>query len=147
MDRGAAVTLTAAVGGLIALQAPINSQLGRTVGTFQAAFVSFVLGTILLLAIASVSRGGLGQIAEARSLPLQYLAGGILGALYVTSVLVTVRTLGAGGVTAATIAGQLTASVAVDHFGALHVEKSPVTLGKVVGIVLLAVGVWLIVRE
>lgn len=38
MDRGAAVLLTAAVGGLIALQAPINSGLGRSVGTFQAAF-------------------------------------------------------------------------------------------------------------
>ena len=38
MDRGAAVALTAGVGGLIALQAPINSHLGKTIGTFQAAF-------------------------------------------------------------------------------------------------------------
>ena len=46
MDRGAAVILTAFVGGLIALQAPINSMLGKSVGTFQAAFVSFAIGTI-----------------------------------------------------------------------------------------------------
>ena len=46
MDRGVAVVLTAFVGGLIALQAPINSTLGRIVGTFQAAFVSFAIGTI-----------------------------------------------------------------------------------------------------
>ena len=37
-----------------------------------------------------------------------YLIGGLLGAAYVTTVLLTVRTLGAGGVTAATVAGQLT---------------------------------------
>jgi hypothetical protein len=43
VDRGLAVALTAGVGGAIALQAPINSHLGKTVGTFQAAFVSFAM--------------------------------------------------------------------------------------------------------
>ena len=61
--------------------------------------------------------------------------------------LVTVRTLGAGGVTAATIAGQLTMSVVVDQFGWLGVEKDPIALAKVVGLVLLAAGTFLIVRE
>lgn len=148
MDRGAAVALTAFVGGLIALQAPINSQLGRTVGTWQAAFVSFAVGTVLLLGIAALAKGGLGDISRVRDLSSPvYLTGGVLGAAYVTTVLVSVRTLGAGGVVAATIAGQLTASVALDHFGVLGVAKSPITLAKVAGVLLLAVGVWLIVRE
>ena len=147
MDRGSAVVLTAFVGGLIALQAPINSHLGKSVGTFQAAFVSFAIGTVLLLGIAALAKGGLGQIGEARHLSWYYLTGGILGAAYVTSVLVTVRTLGAGGVTAATIAGQLSASVVVDHYGWLGVERDPVSVAKVFGIVLLAAGVWLVVAD
>jgi bacterial/archaeal transporter family-2 protein len=147
MDRGAAVVLTAAAGGLIALQAPINSTLGRSVGTFQAAFLSFAIGTVALTIIAALAKGGLAQIGEARSLAWYYLVGGLLGAVYVTSVLVTVRSLGAGGVTAATIAGQLSLSVAVDHFGWLGVDRSPVTALKVAGIVLLAAGVFLVVRD
>jgi bacterial/archaeal transporter family-2 protein len=147
MDRGAAVVLTAAAGGLIALQAPINSRLGRSVGTFQAAFLSFAIGTAALTIIAALAKGGLGQIGEARGLAWYYLVGGLLGAVYVTTVLVTVRSLGAGGVTAATIAGQLSLSVAVDHFGWLGVDRSPVTAVKVAGIVLLAVGVFLVVRD
>jgi transporter family-2 protein len=147
VDRGAAVVLTAAVGGLIALQAPINSHLGRSVGTFQAAFVSFALGTIVLALIASLAKGGLGQVGEARGLQWYWLTGGILGAAYVTTVLVTVRTLGAGPVVAATIAGQLTASMVVDQFGLLGVAKDPITVGKIIGVVLLALGVYLIVRE
>lgn len=146
MDRSTAVILTAFGGGLIALQAPINSTLGRSVGTFQAAFVSFAIGTILLAAIAAVASGGFGSIGEARGLPWYYLVGGVLGAIYVTSVLVTVRTLGAGGVTAATIAGQLTASVIVDKYGWLGVEKEPITAGKLAGVVLLCLGVALVVR-
>jgi transporter family-2 protein len=147
MDRGLGVVLTALVGGLIAMQAPINSQLGKSIGTFQAAFVSFAIGTLLLAGIAAVSRGGLAHVADARHVSWYYLTGGVLGAMYVTTVLVTVRDLGAGGVVAATIAGQLTAGVIIDQLGVLNVEKDPVTLGKAVGIVLLAAGVFLIVRE
>ena len=146
MDRGAAVLLTAFVGGLIALQAPINSRLGQTIGTFQGAFFSFLLGTIALAAIAGLSRGGFGQIADVRGIEWQYLLGGFLGAAYVTSVLVTVRTLGAGGVTAATITGQLTMSVIVDQYGWLGVAKDPVNGAKILGLLLLAAGTFLIVR-
>ena len=147
MDRGVAVVLTAVVGGAIALQAPINSQLGKTIGTFQAAFVSFLIGTIALAAIASVAKGGFSDVGEIRSLSWYYLIGGLLGAIYVTTVLVTVRDLGAGGVVAATIAGQLTMGVIVDQLGWLGVEKDPVTVTKVAGVLLLAFGVFLIVRE
>ena len=94
-----------------------------------------------------MARGGLGQIGEARNVAWYYLTGGLLGAVYVTSVLVTVRSLGAGGVTAATIAGQLTLSVIVDHFGWLGVERQPISAGRVAGIVLLVAGVALVVRE
>ena len=147
MDRSVAVLLTAGVGCLIAMQAPINSHLGKAIGTFQAAFVSFAIGTVLLALIAAFARGGLGHVVEARHVTWYYLMGGVLGAAYVTTVLVTVRSLGAGGVVAATIAGQLTMGVLVDHFGLLGVAKDPVNASKVAGIALLAAGVFLIVRK
>ena len=147
MDRGAAVVLTAVVGGFIALQAPINATLGQRVGSFQAALLSFATGTVLLAAIAALARGGLGQLLNARGLPWYFLTGGLLGAAYVTTVLVTVRALGAGAVVAATIAGQLSASVALDHFGLLGVERQPISVARVVGVMLLAAGVYLIVRD
>ena len=124
MDRGAAVLLTAFTGGLVALQAPINSLLGRSIGTWQAAALSFAIGTCALVCIAALATGGLGQIADVRGVPWYYLIGGLLGAAYVTSILVTVRTLGAGGVVAATVAGQLALSVVVDHFGLIGVDQA-----------------------
>ncbi|MDX6422930.1 MAG: bacterial/archaeal transporter family-2 protein, partial [Gaiellaceae bacterium] len=94
MDRGAAVLLTAFTGGFVALQAPVNSMLGRAIGTWQAAFVSFAIGTLALALIAALATGGLGQIGEVRGVPWIYLTGGLLGAAYITSVLVAVRSLG-----------------------------------------------------
>ena len=147
MDRGVAVLLTAFVGGLIALQAPINSMLGKATGSFQAAFISFAIGTVVLAVIAAFAKGGFGTMGEAKTLSWYYLSGGVLGAAYVTTVLVTVRELGAGPVVAATIAGQLSASVVLDQFGMLGLPKDPITLGKVIGVLLLAAGVYLVVRD
>lgn len=147
MDRSAAVLLTAFTGGLIGLQAPINSMLGKEIGTWQAAFVSFAIGTVALACIAALATGGIGAIGGARHVSWVYLTGGLLGAAYITSVLVTVRYLGAGGVVAATIAGQLAISVVIDRFGLLGVDKQPITLAKVTGIVLLALGTYLVVRD
>ena len=147
MDRGLAVVLTAGAGGLVALQAPINGRLGEAVGSVQATLVSFVIGTVALLAITGLVRGGFGQIAEARHLSWIYLMGGLLGAVYVTTALIAVRSLGAGGVTAATFAGQLSLSLLVDQMGWLGVERSPVTIGKLAGVALLVAGMILIVRD
>ncbi len=147
MDRGLAVVLTAIAGGLVAMQAPINSMLGRSVGTFQAAFVSFTIGTLILALIAALAKGGLGQVSEARHLSWYYLTGGLLGAAYVTTILVTVRSLGAGGAVAATITGQLTMSLIIDHYGWLGVNRDPVDALRLFGVALLAVGTYLVVRD
>ena len=136
---------TAVVGGLIALQAPINSGLGKTIGTFPAAAFSFIIGTLVLVGIVLV-KGDAGSVSGVVDVKAQYLIGGLLGAAYVTTVLVTVRTLGAGGVTAATVAGQLTAAVIIDRLGILGLEGKPITLGRVIGVLLLFAGTVLVIR-
>jgi transporter family-2 protein len=141
----AAAAATVVVGALIALQAPINSGLGKMTGTMPAAAISFIVGTLLLLGIVLVS-GEIGSLAKATDVKWYYLIGGILGAAYVTTVLLTVRTLGAGGVTAATVAGQLTMSVAIDRLGFLGLEETPITLTRVIGVLLLFAGTVLVIR-
>jgi bacterial/archaeal transporter family-2 protein len=146
MDRGTAVVLTAIAGGLVACQAPINSRLGKVVGTFPAASISFAVGLAILVGIAALA-GDAGHVGRVAHVPWWYLLGGVLGAAYVSTVLVAVRTLGVGGVTAATIAGQLATAVVIDHFGWLGVARQPITAMRVLGILLLATGVFLIVRD
>jgi bacterial/archaeal transporter family-2 protein len=146
MSRLAAAALTAAAGSLVALQAPINSKLGKDVGTFQAATVSFLVGLVVLVAISLVGGGGLGSLGRVGRLPWWYFLGGLLGAAYVASVIVTVRTLGAGGVTAATIAGQLTMAVVIDQFGIAGVARHPISAARIAGVALLGAGVYLVVR-
>jgi len=147
VDRWGPVLLTVLAGSLVAMQAPINSMLGRAVGTFAAASLSFAIGLAVLVAITLVVGTGFGELGAAADLKWYYLTGGVLGAIYVTSVLVSVRTLGAGGVTAATIAGQLTMSVVLDRAGFLGLDERALTPQRFLGIALLAAGTFLIVRE
>ncbi len=145
MDRWVPVLATVVAGGLVGMQAPINSVLGNSVGTFAAASVSFAVGLAVLVAITIVA-GSFGDVGEAGKLPWYYLTGGLLGAAYVTTVLLTVRTIGAGGVAAATIAGQLTMSVLLDRAGVLGLDEHGLTLPRLTGIAFLAAGTFLIVR-
>jgi transporter family-2 protein len=146
VDRGLAVIATAFAGGLVALQAPINSTLGRSIGSLPAASVSFAIGLVALVGITLLAGGGFGRLGEAADLSWYYLVGGLLGAVYVTTVLIAVRSLGAGGVTAATISGQLTLSIVVDRFGLLGIEERGLSLSRVAGVALLAAGTFLVVR-
>jgi transporter family-2 protein len=147
VDKGVAVLATVFAGGLIALQAPINSMLGRSVGSLPAASVSFAIGLAALVVITLLVGGGFGDLGEAKGLSWYYLTGGVLGAVYVTTALIAVRTLGAGGVTAATIAGQLSLSILLDRAGVLGLDERALSWERILGVALLALGTFLVVRE
>jgi transporter family-2 protein len=147
VSRFAAVLLAAAAGGLVGMQAPVNSRLGKSVGSYEAATFSFLLGTAALVLILLIARGGIGGLGQIGRVPWWGLVGGLLGAVYVSVALVAVRTLGASGLTAAVIAGQLAISVLIDRFGLLGVAKQGIDVGRIVGIVLLVAGVALVVRK
>jgi bacterial/archaeal transporter family-2 protein len=142
-----AVLLTTGAGVLVGMQAPINGRLGRSVGSLQAASVSFVVGTVALLAIVAFAPGGLGGFSHVGRAPWWAFVGGLLGATYVTVAILTVRTLGASGLTAAVITGQLAISVAIDRFGLLGIARQPIAVHRIVGLALLVVGVALVVRR
>ena len=123
MDRGVAVLLTAAAGGLIAAQAPINAGLGKTTGSLPAALISFSVGTAALAAVVVLSgkAGGLSSTFD-------------------------VSVIGAGGVAAATVFGQLTASVVIDRLGLFGLDEVPLSPERILGVALLLAGTVLVVR-
>jgi transporter family-2 protein len=145
MDKGLAVILTACAGGLVALQAPINSGLGKVTGGLPAALVSFSVGSLCLAAIVVLSgkAAGLGSTFD---VSWYYLAGGLLGAVYVTTALTAVSAIGAGGVAAATVTGQLTASVVIDRLGLFGLDQVPLSFARVAGVGLLFAGTYLVLR-
>jgi transporter family-2 protein len=147
VTRALAVVLAALAGVLVGMQAPVNSRLGRELGSVQAATFSFVVGTVALALVAALFYGGFGSFGEVGKAPWWALVGGLLGAVYVTVAILTVRTLGVSGLTAIVIAGQLAAAVVIDRFGLLGIARQPIGTSRIVGLMLLVVGVLLVVRR
>jgi transporter family-2 protein len=147
VTRALAVVLATAAGCFVGLQAPVNARLARSVGSLQAATVSFLVGTFALIAVTSLSSGGLGGIGHAGRAPWWALIGGILGAFFVTVALLTVRTLGLSAFTAIVVAGQLAVALLVDRFGLLGIAKQHIGAARITGLVLLLAGAVLVVRK
>jgi bacterial/archaeal transporter family-2 protein len=143
MERLFAVLATVGVGAVIAMQPPVNSELAKRTSIVAAAFIATAIAALALGALA-VGLGEAGQIRKIPHVPPLYLTGGLMGALLVSVSLVTVRTLGAGGVVAATVSGQLVVSAILDQYGFLGLDRIGLTPTRLLGFALLLAGTALV---
>jgi transporter family-2 protein len=139
MDRVLALVITLAVGGLVAFQAPANNLLSRHVGDLGAAFTSLLLSTVIV-GVLLVAAGHAGELRGLGDYRPEYALGAISGAAIVLVSLITVRELGATGVAALLVAGQLIVSVALDRAGVLGLETASISLTRMAGVALLIAG-------
>jgi bacterial/archaeal transporter family-2 protein len=133
------------VGGLLAFQPPVNAQLARHTGVIGATFISSVMTTAILTVVLVAAGGGFAELRHAGGVPLVYLTGGMIGAVVIVGLAASVGSLGAGGVFAATICGQLLVSAAVvDRFALAGVDRVGLSAPRLIGIALVVVGTLLI---
>lgn len=131
--------LIVAGGVAVAMQAPINGALGRTLASpIAAAATSFGVGFVLLV-ILTVATGS-GTVARIGTAPLWQFAGGLLGAFYVWSVASGVASLGVVTAMAALVFGQLAAAVFIDWAGAFGISAQPVSLTRLLAVVMVGGG-------
>ena len=133
-------------GGIaIALQPSINGRLAQKVGIIESSCISFAVGTlVLLLGAVLAGKGSFRALADAR---WWELAGGLLGAFFVTMTIVAVPRIGTTSALAAVIGAQLTTGILLDHFGLFGFRVIPLDGKRMIGVVLLMAGTALIFRK
>ncbi|MFJ5761039.1 DMT family transporter [Neobacillus sp. NPDC093182] len=137
--------LLAIIGGTcIGLQAGINGVLGKRIGVIEASFVSFFIGTIILLLL--VIFAGKGNILNVTTVPKWQLLGGALGVAYVSIMVAIVPKIGVASSITAVIVGQLIISVTLDHFGIFTNQRIPIDWYRISGLCLLLVSLLLIFK-
>ncbi|PLR77507.1 hypothetical protein CU633_10240 [Bacillus sp. V3-13] len=124
------------IGGVaVAFQAQINGGLGKKAGALEGAFISFAIGTLaLFFLVLFFGKGNLGVVF---SVPKWQLVGGLLGAVYVSVMILVVPHIGVAPALIAVIAGQLIFGVIIDHFGWFGGTPIPINFKKIVAIFLL----------
>ncbi|HEV3054646.1 MAG TPA: DMT family transporter [Solirubrobacteraceae bacterium] len=145
MSRGVAFVCTLAVGLLVGLQPVANARMGQHVGDLGAAFVSIVI-SLVVIAVVLLVAGHPSRLSGLSGFRPEWVIGGVGGAAVVTIGLIAVRPLGAGGVIALLVAGQLLIAVLADRFGWFGLHVVGLGAGRIAGLVLVIAGTLLITR-
>ena len=139
------VLLVGLIGGIsVGVQSPIAGAMGQKVGgTASSAIIhlsGFIFSVILL-----VFRGG-EKIRDWNTLPWYMLGAGVFGLILYQTINVTLPRLGATTMLTLIIIGQLLTGVVLDHFGWLGVTARPIDLARIIGIFVLFIGGYLVVK-
>lgn len=133
------------IGTLLAVQGSINTQLTTFLRhPLQGALVNFMVGFICLIGLNFIFRTQIPDWEHVRTAPWYLFAGGMLGAIFVSSVIFFIPKIGVTTVLAASIAGQLISASVIDHFGLFGLAVHPINTGRILGILLLLGGIFLI---
>ncbi|HKV76099.1 MAG TPA: DMT family transporter [Gemmatimonadales bacterium] len=136
------------VGMGLPLQAGINAQLRLGLGhPLLAALVSFAVGTLALALATLLLRLSFPPATALAQIAWWQWTGGLIGAVYIFAAVILAPRLGATALIGAIVAGQMVASLVYDHFGVAGFPVQPVTLPRIVGVLLIGAGVWLVQRR
>ena len=136
-------------GALIPVQAAANAALSKSIqGNVPfAALTLFVVAGVATAVGALLAGGQIPSAAALRAAPWWSYIGGLIVAFYVFTITFLAPRLGVGTAIALIVIGQVVAALTIDHFGLLRSLTFPLTPGRMVGAVLMAVGVFLALRR
>ena len=129
-------------GTLLPIQVGVNATLKTYLSSaMQAALVSFSVGMTALLLYCFAARIPLPKATELAQAPWWAWLGGLIGAFYIWMSIIVGPRIGAAALLALVVAGQMTASLVLDHYGLLGMPHNPVTLWRILGVTLVVMGV------
>jgi transporter family-2 protein len=143
------VLLAAAVlvGCLLAVQASVNQQLNKAVGTPYGASTLQLTVAAVALAVLAAAVGALGAVEQVPDVePWWLLLGGVASPLYITAGILLFPRLGALTAVGLFVTGQVFASLGLDLFGLLAVPRQPLSIGIILGVLAVLVGITVIIR-
>jgi len=134
------------IGAILPVQAVLNTKLGKqTGGPLVSAFLSFLVGLICLVIInLTTNYSAFSRIKPFSVSPWWVWLGGLLGAVFVTSVIRVNQQQGVALTFALVVSGQIFISLLIDHFGLFGSIIHPITIQKILGAVLIIGGLVLI---
>jgi transporter family-2 protein len=134
-------------GTLLPLQAGLNARFGKSIDSpLFASLFAFIVGALAVAVYMpftkeSVTWSGL------RSTPLYYwLGGGLTGAVYITTTMLALPRIGMALTFGLVVAGQVIIAVILDHYNVLVAEQHTFNAWRLLGIVLIILGV-IVVRK
>ena len=114
-----------------------NSGLEGYVGSTYSVVIIHVIGLIAILIVAAIKKE---KIVIKEAIPFYLFLGGIFGVMLTLVNVITIGSIGVALTTALAVFGQLVFSSLVDHFGLFGLTKYEFNPKKLVGLLIVFVG-------
>jgi bacterial/archaeal transporter family-2 protein len=130
--------LAIAAGVAASMQAAINAGLAKSAGLGPAVVLNTVV--VLISSIGLWAAMGAKTTFFPAGASWTLYSGGLFGFVIVASLAFVFPRIGAAYAVALMVGGQCVAALLVDHFGLLGMPREPLTIQRVIGVVLVAAG-------
>lgn len=139
------VLLVATIGGIaVTLQGSFMGTMTRHMGTLESIFVTYGSGGLVIV-LLMVLKGG-GNLQGWRDVPLHTFSAGVLGLIIVGAIGFATARYGLILTFAVLLVAQYASAAVIDHFGLFGVAVQTLSPQRLVGIALLLLGAWLVMR-
>ena len=133
-------------GAFLPIQAGLNAKLAKAAESpVYASMLSFAVGTLGLITYILITKQSMSW-AGVREAPAHVWLGGLLGAFYVTIIILAFPKLGPGLTFGLVVAGQMIISILLEHFNILVAQQNSMSFMKLLGVLLVVAGV-IIIRK
>jgi len=144
MEYIALIVFAVVVGMLLPIQAASNAGVSRYFGHVSyAVLISFIIGTILVSAYILIMKPSLNSHIAELSIPKYVLLGGLISVVYTIAITYLSPRLGVGNTLFIIVFGQMAVALLVDHFGVFESIKHEITSKRVIGVLLMLIGLYL----
>lgn len=134
--------LALGIGIAMSVQTALNTQLRDHLNSpLQAAFFSFLIGTIVLGVLVTFQDAEKPSVSQLLEIPWFLWLGGFLGVYAISLSIYTAPKLGFLTLSGLIIFGQIAMSMLLDHFGWLGTEKVSINWQRLLGALMIFVGV------
>ncbi|MCY6369279.1 DMT family transporter [Clostridium ganghwense] len=145
MNKFYSIILALCIGICLAVQAPINANLGKVINAKNAALNSVLVSSITIFIIILLT-GNIKEYSNITKVPPYYWIGGLLGIIVVFGTILIIPALGTLTTFSIIVTVQLVIGALINHFGWFGIAPMPITITKISGIILLICGLRLIMK-
>jgi transporter family-2 protein len=141
MEKIIWIVMAFIAGSFLPIQSGMNNKLAKAGGSpVHASMISFAIGLLalviyIILTSQNVSWRGI------KDAPTYAWIGGILGAFYVTIIVLAFPKIGPGLTFGLVVSGQLLISMLMEHFHIMGAQQIPISIGRIMGMLLIISGV------
>lgn len=145
--KSAALLGAVGLGVVLTIQAPINAEVARRLGSPIVAAILSLSSSVLLLVVVALVSGIRVQASSFLTLPWWFFIAGACGAAWVAGSAMVVPIIGAAALLACVVFGQALGATVVDQFGLFRMPVKPIDVWRIVGLLVMFCGLYIFHRS